>query len=238
VLALEEVLALVDEGITTSGPSPGDFLDAIERLGNPDGTLVLTVSRELADSTYEGARVASRMAPGTVRVVDTATAAGAQGLVVLAAAHAATAGGTLGEVEAEARRVIGRVRLLASLDNLDHVARGGHVPGLLARAGTMVGVRPLLELRHGKVHVLRPSLSKEAARDRMLSIWRASRPEHARLHVAVLHALAPHDAGLLLEAVTAEVEPATMFVGHFSTAMAVHSGPDLTGLAWWWEAED
>ena len=74
----------------------------------------------------------------------------------------------------------------------------------------------------------------------MLARWRHSRPRDraARLHVAALHALAPEEAARLLEAVRAEAQPATAFVGEFDAVMVAHTGPGLTGLAWWWELED
>jgi hypothetical protein len=39
----------------------------------------------------------------------------------------------------------------------------------------------------------------------------------------------------LLAAIDAEHAPATSLVGSFSTAMIVHAGPGVLGLAWWWE---
>jgi fatty acid-binding protein DegV len=66
-------------------------------------------------------------------------------------------------------------------------------------------------------------------------MWRDSRPATGRLHVAAMHALAPQRARALLDAVQADVEPATALIGPFSPVMLVHTGPDLIGLAWWWE---
>jgi fatty acid-binding protein DegV len=58
------------------------------------------------------------------------------------------------------------------------------------------------------------------------------------LHVAALHAYAPHTAERLLRAVTAEVEPATAFSASFGSVMVVHTGPGLAGLAWYWEPQN
>jgi fatty acid-binding protein DegV len=55
------------------------------------------------------------------------------------------------------------------------------------------------------------------------------------LHVAALHVLAEEQAEALLEAVRAKVRPATELVSRFGASMVVHTGPDLTGLSWWWE---
>ena len=84
---LHEVVAHIGEGVTTSSPSPGRITKAIEeRLDDDvDTAVILAISRQMS-STYEAAVLAARAVEGRARVVDTETAAGAEGLVVLHAA--------------------------------------------------------------------------------------------------------------------------------------------------------
>jgi fatty acid-binding protein DegV len=58
---------------------------------------------------------------------------------------------------------------------------------------------------------------------------------NGRLHVAALHAVAPSSADGLLARLTAQVEPEEAFIGEFGPVMVVHTGPGLSGLAWWWD---
>src|SRR4051812_6750988 len=96
-LGLDEVMARVGEGVSTSGTNPGEFLRALESV---DGeVVVLTISRQMS-STFDAARTAANAAGERAQVVDTCTAAGGQGLVVLAAAEVAARGGTVDEVVA------------------------------------------------------------------------------------------------------------------------------------------
>ncbi len=230
---LSELLG--DERVSTSGPAPGEFQEAIEsRLD--DDVLVLTIAASMS-GTHEAATVAAGELGDRVRVVDTATAAGAEALVVLAAAAAAERGAALDEVEAEAKDVAERVQLVASVPSLDHLVRSGRVPGIAGWAGRRLRINPLFEFRGGRVHRLRPALSPEAATDRMVGRLLRSREPNTRLHVAALHALAPGAAKGVLERVEAEVTPATKFVGEFGSVMVVHTGPGLYGLAWWWEPD-
>lgn len=231
--SLEELLA--EEQVTTSAPTPGEFERAIKGgLERADGALVLTIAGSMS-ATYQSALVAAEAVGGPVRVVDTATAAGAEALVVLAAAEAAQGGASLDEAEARARRVIERVRLVATLPNLDHLVRGGRVPGIAGWAGRRLGINPLFEFRGGKVHRLRPALSADAAYDRIIGLLRRSRVDGARLHIVALHALALDTAHRLLERVEQQFGPTTAFVGEFGPVMVVHTGPGLAGLAWWWD---
>jgi DegV family protein with EDD domain len=233
-LSLAELLSRVGEGVTTSAPSPGEVGKAIDERLDGDGVVVLTIAGTMS-GTFHAAHVASSLVDGPVRVLDTETAAGAEGLVVLAAAVRAKEGVGLDQVEATALHVRERVRLVATVDSLDHLVRSGRVPGIAGRAGRGLGLNPLFEFRRGHPRPLRPALSRQAALDRMAAALLGSRVTGARLHVAAMHAGAPGPAERLLEQVRAEVDPATAFVGSFSPVMVVHTGPGLVGLAWWWD---
>jgi DegV family protein with EDD domain len=234
-LTLEEIARHLDDGFSTSGPTPGEFAAAIGIADRGDGVILLTLSAEMS-GTYNTARLAAGLAEGTdVRVLDTGTAAGAQGLVVLAAAAKAGSGAPLDEVEDAARQACEQVRLVATLPSLDHLARGGRVPGAAAWAGRFLNLHPLFEFRGGHVRPLRPARGLRSARERVLSTWASTIIDGATLHVAAMHALDEEGAEQLLAEVRNRVEPATAFVGSFSPVMVAHTGPGLVGLAWRWE---
>ena len=228
---------VTESDVTTSAPTPGEFETAIkETRADGDGVVVLTIASSMS-ATHQAALVAAQAVGGPVRVVDTQTAGGAEALVVLAAARAAHDGASIDEVEARARAVMERVRLVATISTLDHLVRSGRVPGIAGWAGRRLGINPLFEFRGGKVRRLRPALSQDAAFDRIVALVERGRTEGARLHVAALHALAVDLANVLLERASAIVTPATAFIGEFGPVMVVHTGPGLAGLAWWWEED-
>ena len=230
---LEALLRETD--VLTSAPAPGEFEVAIaDALETADTVVVLTMAESMS-ATYEAARVGSAGFGDAARVVDTTSAAGGQALVVLAAARSAAQGADTGTVVARAAMVADRVRLVATLPDLDHLVRGGRVPGIAGWAGKRLGINPLFEFRGGAVHRLRPALSADAASDRMVAQVRRSAVSGGRLHVAALHALALPVATGLLAKISAEFAPVESFVGAFGSVMVVHTGPGLAGLAWWWD---
>jgi len=231
-MTLQELLTHPE--VKTSGPSPGEFVAVIEQeLTRADGVVVLTIASEMS-STHEAAVIGARAASGDVRVVDTRTAAGAEALVVLAAADAAARGASMDAVVAAAEQAIPEMRLVATLPSLEHLVRGGRVPNIAGWAGNVLGIAPLFEFRNGRARPLRPALGTEVAYDRIVSRWRRDRIPEAELHVAALHANAPTDAQRLLDRVREQVEPKTSFLGEFGTVMIAHTGPGLVGLAWRW----
>jgi DegV family protein with EDD domain len=232
-LPLAEMLARFDEGVSTSGPTPGAFAAALEDA--PDGALVITVASHLS-SSYKSAVVAADLIPGRpVRVVDSRTAAGAQALAAIQAAAVARRGGSLAEVEAAAHHVLGRARLYGALETFEYLVRGGRLNSVVGRLAAGLRVHPLFALRGGNIRSLRPAFSRGASITRLLRLWRRTRVPGARLHVIALHALAPEAARHLLAEVRRDVEPATALVAEFGAVMVVHTGPGLLGLSWWWE---
>lgn len=227
-----EVLRRAGTDVTTSGPPPGEFTEAIEAAGE-DGALVLTIASAMS-STHDAARLGASLASRPVEVVDTGTAGGAEGLVVLSAAERAAQGASLEDVVAAAREAVRRVRLVAAVEGLESLVRSGRVPQIAGWAGRMLGLRPLFEFRSGSVRRLAPATGKEQAINSMLRRWRRDRQPDAALHLAVLHALDPEGAAEILSRIESEMAPKTAFVGEFSPVMAVHTGP-LLGLAWWFE---
>jgi DegV family protein with EDD domain len=234
-LPLFDLIARFDEGVSTSGPPPGAFAEALANLD--DGALVLTVAGDLS-STFKAASIAAAKIPGgLVRVIDTGTAAGAQALVALNAGGVARAGGSLDEVEAAARKTLRSVQLYGAVETLDYLVRGGRLNGVVGGLAGSLGVRPMFELHGSRIRKLRPAFSRRAALDRLVHLWRRSRVEGAHLHVVALHALDREDAEWVLEQVTAESDPATALIEEFGAVMVVHTGPGLIGLSWWWEEQ-
>ena len=233
-MPLDELLTHSD--VKTSGPSPGEFEAAIARClrQGDEGVVVLTIASAMS-STHEAAVLGAQATGGPVRVIDTKTAAGAQALVVLAAADVAAHGESLDAVVGAALTAIPEMRLAATVPTLEHLVRGGRVPNIAGWAGRRLGIAPLFEFRDGGAHPLRPALGLTAAYDRILARWRRDRVPDARLHVAALHAEARVEAENLLDRVHAEAEPTTAFVGEFGSVMVAHTGPGLVGLAWRWE---
>lgn len=245
-LALDEVVRRFAEPITTSAPAPGEYVAVIAEALAMGPVLVLTIAAGMS-STFDSAVLAAKLLADDdpwgdvaqrVAVVDTNTAAGAQALVVLAAARAAAEGADLAATVAAAERVAARVRLVATVADLERLAASGRVPDAARWLGDRLGVRPLFELRDGRARPVRPAFSAEAARQRIVARCAADapggEPSAGRLHAAVLHALDPEAAQDLVDRL-APLEPASCLVGPFSPVMVAHTGRGLAGLAWWWE---
>jgi DegV family protein with EDD domain len=160
--------------VTTAGPPPGAFLAALRDA--PAGAVVVTVAGSLS-STNAAAQVAASLSDTPVEVVDSTTAAGAQTLVVLAAADRAASGGDVRDVADAARAAAKDVQLVGCLETLDGLARSGRIPGIAAVAARKAGLQFMFTLQGD------PS-------------GRSGRPQAVRLHLTGWLTCASRRAGL------------------------------------------
>ena len=145
------LLSRAKELPTTSAPSIGDYLEVFKRVAKKaKGVLVVTPSAKLSH-TFDSAKTAAGMAKDklhnvAVEVLDSETAAGAQGFVVLAAAKAAAFSENIARVIEAARSLMPKVHLVAFIDTLHYLAKGGRVPQIAAWASSLLRIKPLFEL--------------------------------------------------------------------------------------------
>ncbi|MCF4121571.1 DegV family protein [Antribacter sp. KLBMP9083] len=223
----DEVAALVAGGerVTTSQPPPEAFA-AVYRMLADDGAravVSLHLSGELSGTVGSAATAAART-PLAVRVVDSRTAAIGLGFAARAAVECAAAGCDAAHVAARALEVAGTVRAMFVVDSLDHLRRGGRLSGTAAAIGTVLGVRPVLGLRDGRIELLQRVRTRAAVAERLLEEAAADVAAAVRPVVAVQHFGAPDRAqvlaGRLRTRTRADVEVAPL-----SAVLGVHVGP-------------
>lgn len=153
-IGADEVLAALVAGrtVTTSQPSQAAFERAYAEAAAAGATavVVVTISGALS-GTFTVAGTAAKLASVPVVVVDTRTVAMASGYAAIAAAALAATGADAAAVAAEASRVAAGSLCVFTVDTLEFLRRGGRISPAVAAIGTVLGVRPILEMRDGEV---------------------------------------------------------------------------------------
>jgi DegV family protein with EDD domain len=234
-----ELLTTSREHPTTAAPSPPMFVDAIARAASrADSVLCITVSAAFS-AMYDSARQAIEMLhvespDADVRLLDSRNAAMAQGFIVLEAARMAAAGASMDEVIARAEEMSGRVTLLAMLDTLEFLARGGRVPRVAAWAAGLLQMKPIVRFSASDIKLAARTRTRPRALERIAALTIEAVGQH-RVHLAVHHANAREDAEALHDRLSARLDVGESFVTEFTQVMGVHTGPGLTGVAFWCE---
>jgi DegV family protein with EDD domain len=215
----------------TSAPSPGQFQEAFEAMAadGADGVVCVNLSSKMS-ATIEAARQASRALEGTVavRVVDSLSVTLGQGLVAIEAAEQASRGANLDEVAAAAERVVAQMKVYGAIDTLENLRKGGRIGGAQALLGSLLAIKPVIEVRDGVVE----EESKQRTRGRALRYLaekvRAAGPI-ARL--AAFSADAP-DMDEFLTMLQGVRPTEKVLVGDIGPVIGTHTGPGAIGVAW------
>ena len=222
---------------TTSSPTPAKFLKVFHSASSVAESVVCITLSSNYSATYDSASVAAQMAetelPGCpIKVVDSRAAAGAEGLIDLEAAKAADRGADLEQVMSRVDELIPKVNLLAFLDTLYYLKKSGRVPRIAAWAGSLLGIKPLTELRLGEARMVEKPRSRARATDRLVSITK-DRVQDRPVHMNVMHAHAAADAEALCQRIGNEFNCEELFISEFTPVMGAHLGPGLLGLAFY-----
>jgi DegV family protein with EDD domain len=232
-----EILASGREQPTTSSPAPGDFLRAFRDLSEwATAAVCITISSDIS-MMYESAIKAREQAreeiPGlAISIVDSRTAGGAQGFVALEAARVAAQGGDLAQVTGTAEGMIPKVSMIAVLDTLYYLAKGGRIPRVAAWAGSMLQIKPILVFAQEKIGLLERARTKPKGVRRLCEIM-ADRTNGRPVHVMLMHANVPGEAQLLKERIEAQFQCVEIYVSDFAPTMGVQAGPGVLGLAFY-----
>ena len=234
-----ETLRKLKSPPATSGPSPEQFFKAFEAASAVSGSVVCLVLSSKFSMTYDsaviGAREASERLPDTrIEVVDTESATGS-GLMVIEALRLSEEGRTADEIVRRTRELVPRVKVIATLDTLYYLLKGGRVP-VLAHLGTsLLQVKPIFEMYRGEVRTIAKVRTAKRAKGKLVDLLHEDVGD-GRLHAAVLQGNAPDEALELEERIASEFNCAELYVGTFSPVIGAHTGPGLLGVSYWSES--
>ena len=228
-------LRSAEELPTTSQPSVGDFVAVYEPLLAEGHDIVSIHIAGGLSGTPDAARQAKetleRDGPNgeRVHVLDSTTAAGGLGLVVLAAARrAADPSATGADVLGAAREARESLKMWFAIDTLEFLKRGGRIGAASAWIGSTLKIKPILSVENEITPVERVRTSGRAF-ERMVDYARQRSESDANAWV-VQHIQAPDQAELLADRCREIFGRESVFTSEIGPVLGVHTGPGLLGV--------
>lgn len=218
----------------TAAPAPGAFLATFRQLAAEGASAVvcITLSGRLS-ATIESARSAAREVDNElpVEVVDSTSVSLGQGLLVLGAARLAEDGKALAEVAAYVTGAAARLKVYGVLDTLENLKKGGRIGGAQALVGSMLAIKPVIEIRDGVVHEESKqrtrSRSLQYLADKVIPVARAGKVTE----LGIMHGDAS-DIDRFADMVAVAVPRDHMLIGLVGAVIGAHAGPGVVGVAW------
>ncbi|USF28058.1 DegV domain-containing protein [Firmicutes bacterium ASF500] len=139
---------------TTSQISPAQFEEAFSQAVEAGETVVAVVLSSKLSGTYQSACMAAGEFPGKVFVVDSENATIGERVLVERALQLVDEGLEASAIAAQLDREKEDIRLVALLDTLEYLKRGGRVSASVALVGGLLSIKPVVAVREGEVVVL------------------------------------------------------------------------------------
>ncbi len=183
--------------------------------------------------TYQSAVQALDMlgnARGKIEVVDSLWTTMAMGWPVLTAARAADAGESLSECRRITENACANSGLLFVVETLEFLRRGGRIGGAQALLGTALNLKPILEMREGRIDSVERIRTKRKAIQRAVEIVAERIKGKSSIRLAVTHAVSESDALAMLESAKDVMHPDETMCCPLSPVIGAHVGPGTVAL--------
>ena len=216
---------------TTSQPSIGDFLSVYEPLlAAGDEIVSIHLSGGLSGTVQaaEQARGHLGATGARVHVIDSQTACGAQGLLLLAAAAAVADGADAAGVMARVNEARAELQFLFALDTLEYLRKGGRIGGAQAWLGSALQIKPILSLDSEIGAVERVRTSRKAF-ERLVKLIEQMKSDGCDGWV-VQHTHVPDQAEALVLRGREIFGADPVFVSEIGPVIGTHIGPGLLGV--------
>jgi DegV family protein with EDD domain len=215
---------------TTAASSPGDFRAAYEAAfaAGADAIVSIHVAGTLS-GTIKSAEVARGMLPDReIHIVDTLGASMCEGELAELAVGMARMGVSATEITRVCEERRADIAMIVALDTVEYLRRGGRISGAAAAIGTLLSLKPIVEVKDGKVESVDRVRTRSKARDRVIELI-CVRPIE---RLSVLHTTNA-DVEVFREAIVARVpggiDPANVTIDLVGPSIGPHLGPGCVG---------
>jgi DegV family protein with EDD domain len=215
---------------TTAACSPGDFKAAYDAVfaAGADAIVSIHVAGTLS-GTIKSAEIAKGMLPDReIHIVDSIAVSMGEGMLAELAIGMARLGVSAAEIArvCEARR--SDIATFVALDTLEYLKRGGRISGAQAMIGTLLSVKPIIEVKDGKVETADKVRTRGKARERVIELV-CTRPIErlSILHTTNAEVEAFRDE--IVARVPGGIDPANVTIDLVGASVGPHLGPGCVG---------
>ena len=219
---------------TTSQPSPYVFEKAFRKaVDDGDTVVVITLSSKLS-GTYQSASIAAMDFAGKVYVVDSLSVTIGAGILVQYALELAQRGVDAETIAWKLMQKREKVRMLAMLDTLEYLKKGGRISSAAALAGSLLNIKPLIRIENGEIKMLGKARGCKQGNQMLIQeIAKVGGIDHRKplmlgytgLNPALMEKFAADGADLWADR---DSSPASTVVG---SVVGTHAGPGAMAIA-------
>jgi DegV family protein with EDD domain len=231
VEAFYQRMANTEDLPQTACPSPGAFEQAFHnaRDAGAEAVVCLTISSDLSTTFQSALTAAATFERGmVVHVVDSRTVSSGLGTLVIEAGKVAAGGADIGTVLRRVSDLIPRTHVLAALNTLENLKKGGRIGSATAMVGSLLSIKPVIDLSGGVVHEAGKARTRKRALQMLYERMGAAKQIE---HVAVMQCEAP-DIDQFLDLIAPRFPRKDIRIGTLGAVVGVHGGAQMIGVSW------
>ena len=224
------------ETATTSAISVGLFEEAMTALADAGKDILCLSFSSALSTTYQSAviaagEVAERRPETKILVVDSLSASLGQGLLVYLCAKERAKGKTLEEVHRFALETRSKVCHWFTVDDLNHLKRGGRISATAALFGTMLSIKPVLHVDdEGRLIPVSKSRGRKASLTALVDEMEKTAIDPAHQTVFISHGDCLPDAEFVAGEVRRRFGTEDIRINFVGPVIGNHSGPGTLAL--------
>lgn len=214
----------------TSQPSVGVFEEAYRTLQQSGDEIVSVHLSSKVSGTYNSALMAAKAVDEhAIEVVDSLSTSMALGFMALEGARLARAGRDRATIAERMRALVPKARVICVVDTLTYLERGGRIGKARALLGSLLNVKPILQLKDGEVVPIGRARGRPQALNKLVELL--ERDGHVS-QLAIMHGAAQADAEQLRERVAASYPGLDILLTEIGAVLGTHTGPGVIGFTY------
>jgi DegV family protein with EDD domain len=231
--AFYERLAEADTLPTTSQAAVSEFSRLFTALLDQDyAVLALLISSGISGTVESALQAKSELPGAPLEVVDSQLVSMALGFMVMAAARAAKEGASLAECKALAEAIYPKIGVYFTVDTLKYLNKGGRINTAKRVMGSALNIKPIMEIRGGKIELVESARSRKKALARMLEMVEHDIAGNAGVRISTFHAAADEENQTLIAQAIERFNPIETVTTHVSPVIGTHTGPGTLSIAY------
>lgn len=227
-------LAKSKEMATTSQVTMGQFLETFDRLlKEGKDVFYMGISTGLSASVISAMQAKKELGdPENLIVMDTRLVSMALTLMVVEVARAAEKGASLKELKDLADDVYPRIGVYFSVNSLEYLHRGGRINSAKRLLGSALNLKPIMEIRDGKIELVENVRSQKKALLRMVDLIERDVAGRTPVRLGPFHALAFDEMVAMEKVAVDRMHPIEVIRSEVSPVIGSHVGPGTVSMAY------
>jgi DegV family protein with EDD domain len=215
---------------TTAACSPGTFQLAYQKAFDDGADAIVSVHvADTLSGTLKAAQVARASFGGReIRIVDSMSASMGEGMLAELGVEMAAAGASAQDIATALERRRSDLQVYLALETLEYLKRGGRISGAQAAIGTLLSVKPIIEIKDGKVETTERVRTRGKARERLIELF-ATRPIERLSVLHTTNAEVEEFAEALVARVPGGIDRSKVTIDLVGPSVGPHLGPGCVG---------